>query len=136
MTKFESEIKAVSYPGEKIFNFLSDFDNFGEVLPKEKIKNWQSFGDHCTFEVDMVGEVGLRIVDRTPFDTIKYEAEGNTPVNFFLWIQIKEVADSDSRIKLTIKADMNPMIKMVASGPIKKFLEVLANGIASHNYSK
>jgi len=134
MTKFESEVKAVPYPGEKIFNFLSDFDNFGEVLPQDKIKNWQSFGDHCTFELDMVGEVGLRIVEITPPSTIKYEAEGNTPVNFFLWVQIKEVEDGDSRIKLTIKADMNPMIKMVASGPVKKFLEVLADGIASHKY--
>jgi carbon monoxide dehydrogenase subunit G len=134
MTKFESEVKAVPYPGEKIFNFLSDFDNFGEVVPQDKIKNWQSFGDHCTFELDMVGEVGLRIVETTPPSTIKYEAEGNTPVNFFLWVQIKEVEDGDSRIKLTIKADMNPMIKMVASGPVKKFLEVLADGIASHKY--
>ena len=135
MTKYESEIKVVPHPGEKIFNFLSDFDNFGELLPKDKIKNWQSFGDHCTFEIEMVGEVGLRIVEKTPFDTIKYVAEGNTPVNFFLWVQIKEVAESDSRIKLTIKADMNPMIKMVARETIKKFLEVLADGIASHDYS-
>ena len=136
MTKFESEIKVVPHPAEKIFTFLSDFDNFGEVVPKDKIKNWQSFGDHCTFEVDMVGEVGLRIVDKNPHDTIKYEAEGNTPVNFFLWVQIKEAAPGDSRIKLTIKADMNPMIKMVASGPITKFLKVLADGIASYDYSK
>jgi len=136
MTKFESDIKAVSYPGEKIFSFLSDFHNFGEVVPKDKIKNWQSFGDHCTFEVDMVGEVGLRIVDKTPNDTIKYKAEGNIPFDFFLWVQIKEVGVNDSRIKLTIKADMNPMIKMVASGPVKKFLQVLADGIASYDYSK
>ena len=134
MTKFESQIKAVPHPGEKIFNFLSDFDNFGEVLPQDKIKNWKSFGDHCTFELEMVGEVGLRIVEKTPHDTIKFVAEGNTPVDFNLWVQIKEVDKSDSRIKLTIKAEMNPMIKMVASGPIKKFLEVLADGIASHKY--
>ncbi|NPA37808.1 MAG: SRPBCC family protein [Chlorobi bacterium] len=134
MTKFESAIKEVPYSAETIYNFLSDFDNFGEVIPQDKIKNWQSFGDHCTFEIDMVGEVGLRIVETNPHDTIKYVAEGNTPVNFFLWIQIKEVAEGDSRIKLTIKAELNPMIKMVASGPIKTFLEVLADGIASHKY--
>ncbi len=135
MTKYESQIKVVPFSKEKIFNFLSDFDHFGELIPKDKIKNWQSLGDHCTFEIDMVGKVGLRIVESTPFDTIKYTSEGSTPVNFFLWVQIKEVKEADSRVKLTIKADMNPMIKMVAAGPIKKFLEVVADGIASHNYS-
>jgi len=134
MTTFESQIKTVPHPQEKIFNFLSDFNNFGELIPADKIRNWQSFGDYCTFELDMVGEVGLRIVEKTPYSTIKYISEGNSPVNFYLWVQIKEVADSDSRIKLTIKADMSPMIKMVAQGPIKKFLEILANAIASHNY--
>ena len=134
MTKYESKIKAVPYPKEKIFNFLSDFDHFGELVPKDKIKNWQSYGDHCTFEIDMIGKVGLRIVESTPFDTIKLSSEGNTPVNFFLWVQIKEVEEADSRVKLTIKADMNPMIKMVAAGPIKKFLKILADSIASHKY--
>ncbi|MBR8534723.1 SRPBCC family protein [Carboxylicivirga sediminis] len=134
MTTFESEIKKASHPAEKMFNFLSDFDHFGEVIPKDKINNWQSFGDSCRFSIDPVGEVGLRIVDTEAPKMIKYTAEGKTPFNFFLWIQLKEVAEDDTRVKLTIKADMNPMIKMVASKPIKKFLEVLSDAIANHQY--
>jgi hypothetical protein len=82
MTKYESKIKAVPFAKEKIFKFLSDFDHFGELVPQDKIKNWQSYGDHCTFEIDLVGKVGLRIVESTPFDTIKYTSEGSTSVNF------------------------------------------------------
>jgi len=134
MTTFESNIKKSSYSSEKIFHFLSDFDHFGEVIPKDKISNWQSFGNSCRFNIDPVGEVGLRIVEKEEPTTIKYTAEGKTPFNFFLWIQLKEVAEDDTRIKLTIKADMNPMIKMMASKPIKKFLEVLSDAIANHKY--
>ena len=135
MTKFESDIKKSTYPAETIFNFLADFDHFGDVIPQDKISNWQSFGDSCRFTIDPVGEVGLRIVEKEEFSTIKYTAEGKTPFNFFLWIQLKEVAEGDTRIKLTIKADMNPMIKMVASKPVKKFLDVLSDGIAKHEYA-
>ncbi len=134
MTTFESDIKKAEYPAEKMFNFLADFDHFGEVIPKDKIQNWQSFGDSCRFTIDPVGEVGLRIVDKELPKVIKYTAEGKTPFNFFLWIQLKEMAENDTRVKLTIKADMNPMIKMVASKPIKKFLEVLSEAIANHQY--
>jgi len=134
MTTFESNIKKSSYSSEKIFHFLSDFDHFGEVIPQDKISNWQSFGNSCRFNIDPVGEVGLRIVEKEEPTTIKYTAEGKTPFNFFLWIQLKEVAEDDTRIKLTIKADMNPMIKMMASKPIKKFLEVLSDAIANHKY--
>ncbi len=134
MTTFESAIKKSSHPAEKMFNFLADFDHFGEVIPKDKINNWQSFGDSCRFSIDPVGEVGLRIVDKEAPKVIKYTAEGKTPFNFFLWIQLKEVAEDDTRVKLTIKADMNPMIKMMASKPVKKFLEVLSDAIANHQY--
>ncbi|MCG8581962.1 MAG: SRPBCC family protein [Bacteroidales bacterium] len=134
MTTFESDIKKAAYPAETMFNFLSDFDHFGEVIPKDKINNWQSFGDSCRFNIDPVGEVGLRIVEKESPKVIKYTAEGKTPFNFFLWIQLKEMAEDDTRVKLTIKADMNPMIKMMASKPIKKFLEVLSDAIANHQY--
>ncbi len=134
MTKFESDIKKAPYSSETIFNFLSDFDHFGEVIPKDKISNWHSEGDSCRFTIDPVGEVGLRIIEKEEFGTIKYTAEGKTPFNFFLWIQLKEVDADDTRIKLTIKADMNPMIKMMASKPVKKFLDVLSDGIANHKY--
>jgi hypothetical protein len=133
-TSFESAIKQVGYPAEAIYSLLSDFNNFEDVVHNERIKNWQSTSDTCRFSIDGVGDMGLRIVEREPFSTLKYTADGKTPFNFYLWVQIKEVATGDSRIKLTIKADMNPMMKMVASQPIQKFIDMLADTIARHQY--
>ncbi len=134
-TTFESSVKSVSYAPESIYNLLCDFNNFSDVIQNQKVKDWESTTDTCRFKVEGVGEVGLRIIDREPFTTIKYTADGKTPFNFYLWVQIKEVAGSDSRIKLTIKADMNPMMKMVASQPIQKFLDMLADAIAGHKFN-
>ncbi len=134
-TTFESSVKSVSYPPESIYNLLCDFNNFSDVIQNQKVKDWESTTDTCRFKVEGVGEVGLRIIDREPFTTIKYTADGKTPFNFYLWVQIKEVGGSDSRIKLTIKADMNPMMKMVASQPIQKFLDMLADAIAGHKFN-
>lgn len=134
-TTFESSVKSVSYAPESIYNLLCDFNNFSDVIQNQKVKDWESTTDTCRFKVEGVGEVGLRIIDREPFSTIKYTADGKTPFNFYLWVQIKEVAGNDSRIKLTIKADMNPMMKMVASQPIQKFLDMLADAIAGHKFN-
>ena len=134
-TTFESSVKSVSYAPESIYNLLCDFNNFSDVIQNQKVKDWESTTDTCRFKVEGVGEVGLRIIDREPFTTIKYTADGKTPFNFYLWVQIKEVAGNDSRIKLTIKADMNPMMKMVASQPIQKFLDMLADAIAGHKFN-
>jgi carbon monoxide dehydrogenase subunit G len=113
---------------------LSDFDNFEALLPEDKIKNWESAGDTCRFEVDGVGSVGLKIIDREENKTIKYSADGKVPFNFFLWIQLKEVEAEECRLKVTLDANLNPMIKMVARGPLEKFVGILADGIAEYDY--
>jgi carbon monoxide dehydrogenase subunit G len=134
MTRFESDIKSISHPASKVYEMLSDFDNFGSLLPGDKITNWESNGDSCRFEVDGIGKAGLKIIDKEANKTIKYTADGKVPFNFFLWVQLKEVKEKDTRLKLTLDADLNPMIKMMAKGPLKKFIGILADGIAGYSY--
>lgn len=133
-TTFESAVQTIPYSGELVYELLSDFNNFGNVVQNERITDWRSTADTCYFKVEGMGEVGLRIVERNPFQTIKYTAEGKTPFNFYLWVQLNETESLGAELKLTIKADMNPMIKMVAGGPVQKFLDTLAETIARHRY--
>ncbi len=135
MTSFESEIKKSAFSDEKIFSFISNFNNFGSLIPQDKVKDWQSTEDTCKFLVDGIGQAGLKIIDKEPFKTVKYTADGKVPFNFYLWIQLKQVAEDDTRIKLTIKADLNPMMKMMVGKHVKKFLNMLGDAIAAYqNY--
>jgi len=134
MTTFESTVKTAPHAAATIFAFVSDFTQFEHLIPKDKVKNWESTQESCRFTVDPIGELGLKIIEKEPFTTVKFTAEGKTPFNFFLWIQLKEENEQLTHIKVTIKADMNPMIKMVASGPVKKFIDTLAEGISNYNY--
>ncbi len=136
MVKYESKIKKSTSNDVDIYKFISNFNNFEQVIPKDKIQNWQSTEDSCRFSVQGVGEAGLKIIDKEPNKTVKFTSDGKVPFNFFLWVQLKQVAPEDTRIKLTIKADINPMMKMVVSKHIDKFLDVLSEAISSYNYSK
>lgn len=134
MTRFESPVKSIPHPPSRVYGMLSDFDNFESLLPGDKVKSWESQGDSCRFEVEGVGQIGLKIIDREEPKTIKYTADGKVPFSFFLWVQLKEVEQGKSKMKLTLDAELNPMIKMVAQGPLKKFLGILADAIAEHEY--
>ncbi|MGQ1785875.1 MULTISPECIES: SRPBCC family protein [unclassified Saccharicrinis] len=135
MTKFESEIKKALHGEEKIFTFISNFNNFEDLIPQDKIKDWQSTEDTCRFKVDGIGEAGLKIVDKEPVKTVKYSTDGKVPFNFFLWVQLKQVDVNDTRIKLTLKADLNPMMKMMVGKQVDKFLNMLGDAIANYHYN-
>jgi carbon monoxide dehydrogenase subunit G len=42
-----------------------------------------------------------------------------------MWIQLKETGESQTAIKVTLDADMNPMVAMVAKNPLTNFVETL-----------
>ena len=128
-TKIESRTGKINANEEHIYNFIADFNNFKGFIPADKVEDFQSSTDHCRFKVSGIGEVGLRIIEREPFNTIKVTGDGMANQQFFLWVQLKQMAEKDTRIKLTIKAELNPMLKMMATKPLQNFLDKLVDAM-------
>jgi len=125
MSKIESRVGKIANSDEKIFTFLSDFNNFEKLIPEDKVKNWQSDKESCSFTVDGVGSAGLKIVEKEPFQTIKIASAEGTPLNFMLWIQLKKLEENDTRVKITIEPKVNAMMMPMIKGPLKNFVDML-----------
>ncbi len=126
-TKIESKIGNINGPAERVYSFLSNFNNFKNLVPPDKVKEWHSTEDTCHFKVDGIGEAGLCIIEKEPFSTIKITGEEGSKLDFGFWIQLKEPAPNSTKIKLTIKADLNPMLKMMALKPLQTFVDSLVD---------
>lgn len=134
MSKIESRIGTIKESAEKIYKFLSDFNNFRNVIPEEHVKNWESTDDTCKFDVEGIGSVGLKIVEKEPDKLIKMSGDGDKPVPFTVWIQIKEVAEKDSRIKVTAEVQINPLMASMLKGPLQKFVDTLVSQAENIKY--
>lgn len=132
--KLESKIGKVAYSDEQIYNFLTDFNNFKNLIPPDKVKDWRSDENSCYFKVDPVGEIGILLVEKEPFSLIKLQGDDQNPHNFTFWVQIKKVENQDSRIKLTLKADLNPMLQMMAKKPLQTFLDKLIDQLGKFDF--
>ena len=136
MTEFVSEVKTIPHDEDRIFTMLSDLSNLERIkdrLPQDKIQDFEFDSDSCSFAVAPVGKITFRIVEREPNKTIKFETT-NSPVPLFLWIQLKQIAPEDTKMKMTIKADLNPFIKPMVSKPLQDALDKIAVVIASLPY--
>lgn len=129
LSSYESRIGKINSGSREIFSFITDMRNLSSFLPADVIENWEASADECSFEVSPVGKSKVRIVSKDQYETVKYTGYGLNNTEFFLWIQLKEREEKDTRVKITIKADLNPGLKMIASKPIKQFLDKLVNGM-------
>jgi len=120
--KIESKIGQLHSDEHRLYTFLSDCNNF-QLAAVDKVKDWQSDSDSCRFSIDGIGELIFRVVERRPNDMIKFAIENVKAENMFLWIQLKGVNQSDTRVKLTAKLELNPVLQMLISKPLKQGLD-------------
>lgn len=139
MTTYESEIKTISSSEEMVFGILSDLSNLKKVADNPglagKVKDLQFDADSCSFAVDGFGKMGFRIIEREAFKTIKLESE-NAPVSINLWIQLKQVAEDDTKMKLTLKAELPTMIKMMVGSKLQDGINSIAELLTKSLNSK
>jgi carbon monoxide dehydrogenase subunit G len=129
----ESKVVKINHCDERIFRFLSDFRNFDRVMPPD-IKDWQSDENSCSFIVK--GQrAGLQFVDKEPFKTLKLSGSDQTPYDFNFWIQLKNLSNSETALKMTIKADLNMLLRTAVKKPLKQFLDQLADQLKIIPYS-
>lgn len=128
-TKIESRVGIIQSSDERIYTFISNFNNFKQFIPADKVQDFESTEDSCKFSVAGVGKVGLQIMEREPFKTIKITGNGMANQKFIFWVQLVRKEENDTRIKLTIRADLNPMLKMMAQKPLHNFLDKLVDAM-------
>lgn len=139
MTTYESKVKKIAASQETIFNTLSDLNNLNlsettSEINDDRLKGLRIEGDTIYMKADMMGEMGLRLIEKEPNKTLKFKGV-EAPIELMFWIQIKDISENESALKLTLKAEIPMMFKPMAGKPIKEFLEKLSSAIASKQYS-
>jgi carbon monoxide dehydrogenase subunit G len=132
----ESKIGKIENSEEIVYQFLSDFNNFKAMVPADKVKNWIATADHCHFSVEGMGETGLRIIERMPNKLIKITTEEGSSMDFLMWIQLKQISEKDTRVKITLRAELNPMLNALVKGPLKTFADSLIDQMESFPFRK
>ena len=135
-TKFESSIKQIPYPQEAVYRNISDLRNLEKVrdrVPEDKVQDFKFDEDTISINVPPVGELKLRICEREEPKCVKFETV-QSPVPFHVWIQMLPVTAETSKMKVTVKAELNPFIKGMVSGPLQDGVEKIADALAQIEY--
>ena len=136
MSEVESSIKQLPYSQAAVYNGISNLENLEKVrdrVPEDKVKDFRFDHDSVSVNVAPVGELRMQIISREEPKCVKFEAV-QSPIPFYLWIQVLPVTDTSSKMKLTLEADINPFIKGMVSGPLRDGLEKIADALAMVPY--
>jgi carbon monoxide dehydrogenase subunit G len=126
MSTFTSNT-SINKPISEVYAFLADFNNHQKLMP-ENIQEWVSTADEAHFSIQNMAKLSLKIESRIPDQEIIIVPAAKPP--FDLKLKWSLSFDNDhTDILFTIDADLNMMMKMLASGPLQKLADHETNSL-------
>jgi hypothetical protein len=125
ISTFKSRTGKLTCNVKEFYDFVTDIRNFERFISPDIFSNLKAVKNSLSFEVNMLGPVNFRIIEKTMYNKVIFKGETRQVKDFSLIIHIMDPGKGNTEVNITLEAEINPMLKMVADGPVKRFLETL-----------
>lgn len=148
VSKFESEVKIIPQVQQVVYDRFADLNNLAslkerlndpevqtklaEEVPADKLGDLRSYTEGMTFDTDSLtiasplGQITLRIVERDQPKCIKFASEG-APVQLYVWVQLLPHGEMETKMRVTVGAEVNFFMKGMVAKPLQQAADGLAN---------
>ncbi|MCB9196618.1 MAG: hypothetical protein H6598_10375 [Flavobacteriales bacterium] len=125
MTKIESKEVVISAENKVCFDFLLDLNNYHLLLPKDKISDWKSDEQNCSFKIQNTYKLSLKYQESNPHSRILITSGEGSPFSFDLYVDLVENG-ANTGAQLVCHADINPFLKMMVQKPLNNLFDYMA----------
>ncbi|TXC81748.1 hypothetical protein [Luteibaculum oceani] len=126
MTTIESKKVALSCTPEEAFKFVTDMNNFEQLLPMERVDAFTSTEDECSFKAQGSFHIGLQKQNTTEFSKIELVSTPKSAIKFNLDVFIDQTADG-CEVYQICNAQLNPFLKMMVEKPLNNLFDFIAD---------
>lgn len=125
ISQFNSRTGKLSCSPAELFRFVTDIRNLKQFVRSDSVKDLNVDRESCSFYISPLGNINLKISEKKPDRKVIYTGSALKSNDFSLSLDIKESNNRTAEVVVTLDAEMNPIMRMMASKPVKKFLETL-----------
>ncbi len=109
-------------PIAEVYTFLADLNNHQQLMP-ENIYNWSSTSDEAAFTIQNMAKLAIKVTSRIPNEEIVAIPSAEAPFDLELKWELKDLENGTTEATHTISAELNMMLKMLASGPLQQLAD-------------
>jgi len=113
-----------------IFNMLINCNNIEKYVPNDKIQDWQSTEDRCSFSVEGAGRIEMSIQEKIPCSSVSYSIGNDMIKSTCIVFSINKLAEGDI-CELSAEANLDVpffMAQMLKSS-LQRFMDMLVDYI-------
>jgi len=119
----------VKLSAAKLFKMASDCRNFSGYLSQDT-KDIEATKDSCTFTVENIATVTLKILEKTPFTSIRFIAENDKNIPLFITLHYTEMSENETDVEAVLDIELPLFLKPVLQKPLQRFIDTLSEKIS------
>lgn len=128
--KIESKHVVVPAAPKAVFDYLSDMNNFKELLPQDRISDWESREDYCSFKIQNTATIDLQKTGGTEAEGLVFESGPKSPFKIKLEVFLKEEGGETAAYQIC-NADVNAFLKMMVEKPLRNLFDYIADRLVA-----
>ncbi|MGD1846150.1 MAG: hypothetical protein ACFB10_12225 [Salibacteraceae bacterium] len=124
MMNLQSDTVTVAKPSATIVAFLSDLSNLQQLMPEDRISDWEASETHCQFQIKGLSRISFGL-DRSEANGVYMVSQGKNPFPFQLNILVAPNDEGSCSVKIEFNGEANAFLKMMVEKPLTNFLNML-----------
>jgi hypothetical protein len=130
---FQSHKVELPVAVEKAYAFLFDLNNLNQLMP-EQVVNWQSTEDSCSFDIKGMAHISLKRGETIQNKLVRIISLPENPIDLEIRGNLEKQTDIQTTLWIELSADLSPMLKLLASGPMQNLVNIMANKLEDVRY--
>lgn len=127
--ELESNKVTVQKSQQELFDFLTNVENYEQIMPDSKEKFEVKSKDTFAFALKGMPEIELQIKETREPEFIVLGSTSDK-FNFSLDVVIEPAGENQSQAQLFFHGKFNTMMSMMVKGPLKKFIATLSENVS------
>jgi len=129
--KISSPQTRVNLPVAKLFKLASNCQNFIHYMT-DHVKDVSATEDSCTFTIENIAKVTLKILDKKPNTSIHFVAENDKNIPFFLDLNFNAISENTTDVEANLNVDIPLLLRPVLQKPLQRFMETLSEKLKNY----
>lgn len=126
--KIKSKTETINNKSNVVFKLVSNCNNFGKVLP-DKVSNWESTENSCSFEVSGLAKISINIVEKVENQKVVFSATANQPIKMKMICYIDDISANICNCFIEMDLDVPIFLTPMVKNPMENFVETLIEKI-------
>ena len=128
MLKIKSEEFTFNGKQADCIDFLSDLNNYKNLFPKDKIKNWKSEENYCEFNLQNAYTFEI-LKESVSENNIFLKSGGKSPFSFEIKIEVNKKSNNICSAQIASEANVSAILKTIIGKPLNELFNHMASKI-------